>query len=86
MPSVTSCLRSFFKSLDLFPYSKLLRYDGADEYTTSTGGVISIGIIVIFVVLFASMGLKTVNKDIIFTTESTIFSDEPEPLTLTMNP
>ena len=62
MPSCCSCLKNFFKSLDLFPTSTFLRYKGDSDYTTATGGFISIAVITIFVVLFFSMGLKTARK------------------------
>ena len=65
MPSLFSIVSKAFRAIDLFPTSKLLRYNGESEYTTTTGGVISLTAIILFVVLFASMGLRTVNKEII---------------------
>ena len=62
MPTCLSFLKKLLQTLDLFPNSNFLRYNGDDKYTTVTGGVLSIGIIVIFVILFASMGLQTANK------------------------
>ena len=62
MPSVTHCLNSFFRKVDLFPSTSLLRYNGDKEYTTATGGIISIVIITIFIILFFNMGVKTVKK------------------------
>ena len=57
--------------MDLFPNSQLLRYNGDPEYKTTTGGIISAAVLVIFAILFASMGLRTVAKDII---ESSAYS------------
>ena len=65
-----SCLSKFFRMFDLFPNSKLLRYNGEPEYNSTTGGFISVAVLVIFIILFASMGLRTVQKDIIFSTSS----------------
>ena len=61
-----SCLSKFFRMFDLFPNSKLLRYNGEPEYNSTTGGFISVAVLIIFIILFASMGLRTVQKDIIF--------------------
>jgi hypothetical protein len=65
MPSFFKTSSKFFRKVDLFPTTKLLRYNGETEYTTTTGGIISVAVIVIFVVLFANMGVKTVRKEII---------------------
>ena len=67
MPSCLTNIKKFLKVVDLFPYSTFLRYNSDDYYSTSTGGIISIGIIIVFIILFASMGIKTVNKKIIYT-------------------
>jgi len=55
-------LNKALKSLDLFPTSNFLRYSGENEYTTASGGVISVAICVVFAVLFASMGIRTINR------------------------
>ena len=62
MPSFRSLFAAFFKKVDLFEHNNLLRYNGESEYTTVTGGLVSIAVIVLYVILFASMGLKTVQK------------------------
>lgn len=65
MPSLKASLGKALRSVDLFPTSNFIRYSGDSDYTTSTGGLTSVVVIVIFIILFASMGLKTVNKQII---------------------
>ena len=65
MPSFLSTISKAFRAIDLFPTSRLLRYNGESEYTTTTGGVVSAGAIMVFIILFSSMGLKTANKEII---------------------
>ena len=77
MPSKCYYLNSFFKKIDLFPHNNFLRYNGEAEYTTATGGALSTIIIILFVILFANMGLKTVNKQIITSSVSTNYQENP---------
>ena len=70
MSSCRSSTTKFFEFFDLFSYSTFLRYRGDAEYTTATGGILSLGVIAISAVLFASMGLKTVNKEIIYSSQT----------------
>jgi hypothetical protein len=42
-----------------------MRYNGEGDYTTITGGFSSLIIIIIFIALFASQGVLTVNQSII---------------------
>ena len=65
MPSARYCIKKILKHVDLFSTTQFLRYNGEDSYTTATGGVVSIAVISILVILFASMGVRTVNKQII---------------------
>ena len=53
------------KKIDLFPATNFIRYNADHEYTTSMGGFVSIAVIIIFAVLFASKGLKTIERSII---------------------
>ena len=86
MPSCTSHVNNFFKSFDLFSYGQFFRYNGAGSYTTFSGGLVSIGVMVILIVLLANMGIKTVKKEIIFTSQSTDFADDPSKLTIDLSP
>ena len=65
MSKISSCFSNFFRTVDLFPTSNFIRYNGDADYKTVTGGVISITVLSIFIVLFFSMGLKTARKEII---------------------
>jgi hypothetical protein len=62
MPSIFSAVSKILRKLDLYPSSKLLRYNGEPEYMTTTGGIISVAIITIFVILFFNMGVKTLRQ------------------------
>jgi hypothetical protein len=86
MPKCFGFWSSFFRAFDLFPNPKLLRYNGEPEYTSTSGGIISLGVIVIFIILFASEGLRTVERAIIFSTSSTQSEIDPSELTTTLGP
>jgi hypothetical protein len=68
---ILRCLARSLRAIDLFPTSTFLRYKGETDYTTATGGCLSITVIIVFVILFASMGIKTVKRQIINTSSST---------------
>ena len=53
------------RELDLFPNPQLLRYSGNPEYKTTMGGLISITVLAILIILFSNMALKTATKQII---------------------
>ncbi len=65
MPSIKVALSKALRYVDLFPTSSFIRYGGDSEYTSSTGGFTSLMVITIFIILFASMGVRTVKKEII---------------------
>ena len=58
-------LGKMIRELDLFPNPQLLRYNGNPDYKTTMGGLISISVIAILVILFFNMGIKTATKQII---------------------
>ena len=62
MTSCFSRIRKVLRHVDLFPTSKLLRYNGDKEYSSTTGGLVSVVMIIIFMSLFASMGIKTIKR------------------------
>ena len=86
MPSVKSILNKVFRSIDLFSNVQFLRYNGETEYTTNSGGVVSLAVITILIILFASMGVKTVNKQIITSTKSTKYESHPSKTTINVGP
>ena len=53
------------RELDLFPNAQLLRYNGNPDYKTTMGGLISISVVAILIVLFFNMALKTATRQII---------------------
>ena len=77
MATCCSVLHSLFQALDLFASSKFVRYKGESEFRTATGGAVSVSIIVIFGLLFSTMGLRTVRKEIITSVTESNF--EPVP-------
>ena len=65
MPSFFTTASKGIRMLDLFPTAKLVRYNGETEYNSITGGLVSMVVISIFAILFSSMGLRTIKKEII---------------------
>ena len=86
MPSAKSCIKKILKGIDLFPNSQLLRYNGEPEYTTATGGLVSFVLIVLLIVIFASMGYRTINKQIISSSTSIQHQSSSTPLTFQTSP
>ena len=56
------------------------------EYGTATGGFISLSVLIVFAILFASEGIKTVKKELISSTQTSSFEINPSPLTITTSP
>ena len=86
MPTVKSCLNKMLKTIDLFPNNQFLRYNGESDYTSATGGFVSFGLIIILIIIFANMGIRTINKKIISSSTSTKHDSNPLPLTFKMAP
>ena len=57
--------RKFFKFFDLFSNSQFLRFQEEGEYKTASGGICSLIVIVIFMTLFMSTAIQTLNMEII---------------------
>ena len=85
MPAFFSVASKALRTVDLFPTSKLIRYNGETEYNSTTGGLISAAVIAIFIILFASMGLRTLDRKIITSSTSTQYEDYPSPLNFVTN-
>ncbi len=63
-------------ALDLFGVSQFVLYRGKDEYTTKTGGLISILIFGILITIFTAMAIDTLNyANIAGSTEETFDFD-----------
>lgn len=83
---ILKCVHRVLKTIDLFPTSTFLRYKGDTDYTTATGGCLSITVIIVFVILFASMGVKTLKKQIINTSSETLYEVDPPKLEIKTSP
>ena len=71
MPSFCSHLSNLMKKPDLFCQTTFVRYNGEADYSTATGGFVSLAVIVIFSILFFNMGIRTLHKEIITFTVDT---------------
>lgn len=60
-----SRFRELFQKFDLFSTSQFLRYQSDGDYKTASGGICSLIVLLIFVVLFMNTAIQTVNMDII---------------------
>jgi hypothetical protein len=61
----TRGIQSLLQMCDLFAASQFIKYKGESDFKTATGGFCSVVILTIFAVLFTSMAIKTVNRQII---------------------
>ena len=86
MPSLCSHISNLLKKPDLFCQTAFVRYNGEADYSTATGGFVSLAVIIIFVTLFFSMGLKTVKREIIKSTTETQSEIDPSPHTFKIGP
>ena len=57
--------QSLLRMCDLFAVSQFVKYKGESDYKTATGGFCSVAILTIFAVLFTSLAIRTVNREII---------------------
>ena len=76
------CLTDFIRTFDLFSLSQFLRYRQDEDYKTISGGITSILVVTIFVILFANNALSTVNKTNISWSSTTENAFEPAPTTI----
>jgi hypothetical protein len=49
----------------MFAVSQFVKYKGESDFKTATGGFCSVAILTIFAVLFTSMAIKTLDREII---------------------
>jgi hypothetical protein len=82
MSKCVSVVRAILKIFDLFPTSQFLRYKQDADYKTATGGLVSIALIVICIIMFYSLGMQTANRQIINGSTSYEIDVEPLPLTI----
>jgi hypothetical protein len=60
-------VKSLVRKADLFYSTELLRFDGEGEFSTLTGGILSLAIVATIFAGFASMILDTLNRTTIST-------------------
>ena len=70
-------LKKIVTSIDMFYSSQMLRYDNDTEYKTVTGGIITISIIILVTVGFASMISDTFNRTAITASLNIAKSNDP---------
>ncbi len=71
---------------DMFTTSQFLRYRGDSDYGTATGGFTSIAVLIVFVILFANLGLQTARREIINSSVSQESETSPSPMDLIIGP
>lgn len=81
-----SCCKELFRSLDLFSVTQFLRYKQDESFKTVSGGVTSLIILTIFIVLFGNTAIQTINRSIINWTSTTENLYEPTPYVLNFEP
>lgn len=79
-------LIKLLKKVDLFPTDQFTRYNSEAEYTTATGGLVSLVLIIIILILFSNKGIQTLNKTDITSTVSTLIETDPSPIRFTASP
>ena len=70
-------LKRLIYQADLFCSSQLLRYNSDTQYNTLTGGLISLSIISVIIIGFASMIASTLNRSTITSTITTFKQSNP---------
>ncbi len=63
----------------------MLRYNGDTQYRTVTGGIATLGIMIMVIIGFFSMISETINKTAISSTTNILRSNNPPEFNLTAN-
>lgn len=79
---LTSILREAITINDFFYSTQLFRFKKEPEYRTFTGGIFSLGIIIVIIVAFASMILSMLERTTITTSSSVEKKADPTLITL----
>lgn len=79
-------LKAGLKIFDLFPTTQFIKFNKDSEYTTATGGFVSLGLIIIILILFSSKGIQTLQRSIINSSTSSQIETEPSPLKIMTSP
>ena len=86
MPSCYYYLNNFLRKPDLFCHGSFVRYNGQAEYSTATGGFLSLAVITIFIALFFTEGLSTIKKEIVTSSVQTESEIDPSSYSFTIGP
>lgn len=78
--------KKIFRSFDLFSTSQFLRFEGEGEYKTASGGICSLMVIVVFMTLFMSTAIQTINMQIISWTSTSTLEFDPAETNITISP
>ena len=78
--------KKIFRSFDLFSTSQFLRFDKQGEYKTASGGICSMIVIVVFMTLFMSTAIQTINMQIITWTSTSTLEFDPSETNIAINP
>lgn len=62
---------------DIFAHSTLNRYRGGDSYATLTGGAVSLVLVFLFIGMFSNLMLDTFSNNIINSSLSVYYNDDP---------
>lgn len=71
--------------IDMFYSTQMLRYNKDTQYQTVTGGIVTLGIIIMVITGFFSMITETINRTAIDSTVNVIKSNNPPAFNLTAN-
>jgi hypothetical protein len=77
---------AFLRWGDMFTTSQFLRYRGDNDYGTATGGFTSIAVLIVFVILFANLGLQTARRELIKSSVSQESETNPSPIEIVIGP
>ena len=83
---VIKCFSQMIREFDLFPNPQFLRYNGGSDYKTTMGGLISMSVLAILVILFFNMAVRTATKQIITSKVSISHEEDPSETKLKMGP
>lgn len=77
-------IKSFAKNCDLFSTSQFLRYREDEDYKTASGGICSLIVIAVFMVLFMNTAIQTIDMNNITWTSTSEYSFDPSETNVTI--
>ena len=79
------CCKNIFQACDLFSASQFLRYKNEENYSTVSGGIVSLMVISVFLALFFNTAIQTINKSIISFTSTVQYQSNPTSTNITLS-